>query len=311
MASSRKAIYAALAGNLAIAATKFVAASISGSAAMAAEGIHSLVDTGNALLLLFGIRRSQRPADAEHPFGYGKALYFYSLIVAIMIFALGGGISIYQGIDHILHPAELGDPIIAFAVLGASMVFEGASWLTAWVEFRAVKGNRSIGEEIRRSKDPTSFAVLFEDTAALLGLAVATVMLAFAYGWDVPVLDGVASLVIGLILCSVSWLLGYETRSLLVGESADPDVRKRIEGLILDDPGVDRVLRMMTMQLAPNEILLTLDIDFRDDLESVTAVEEVVDRIERRVRDALPEVRFIFIEARSLSALSRASSSAP
>ncbi|HKJ96026.1 MAG TPA: cation diffusion facilitator family transporter [Gammaproteobacteria bacterium] len=309
MASSRKAIYAAIAGNLAIAVTKFVAAAVSGSAAMAAEGIHSLVDTGNGLLLLFGIHRSRRPADADHPFGYGKALYFYSLIVAIMIFAFGGGISIYQGIEHILHPAELGDPVIAFAVLGASMLFEGASWLTAWVAFRQAKGSRGVREEIRRSKDPTSFAVLFEDTAAMLGLAVAMVLLAFAYGLGVPVLDGVASVLIGLILCSVSWMLGYETRSLLVGESADPDVQTRIEGLVLEDPGVDGVLRMMTMHLAPREILLTLDIDFRDDLASVTAVEQVVDRIERRIRDALPEVRFIFIEARSLSALSRASAS--
>ncbi|HET8701607.1 MAG TPA: cation diffusion facilitator family transporter, partial [Nitrococcus sp.] len=178
MASSRKVIYVALAGNLAIAVIKFIAAIASGSAAMAAEGIHSVIDCGNEVLLLVGIRRSRRLPDAEHPFGYGKTLYYYSLIVAIMIFMLGGGISIVGGARHIIEPPDLSEPRLTFAGLIASILFEGTSWIVAWRQFRTVKGNRSIAEEVRRSKDPTSFAVFFEDTAAVAGLVVALILLA-------------------------------------------------------------------------------------------------------------------------------------
>lgn len=301
MASSRRVIYAALAGNLAIAVIKFIAAMASGSAAMAAEGIHSIIDCGNEVLLLVGLHRSRRSPDAEHPFGYGKTLYYYSLIVAIMIFMLGGGISILAGVRHIIDPPELSDPELAFAVLIASMLFEGTSWTIAWRQFRTVKGNRSVAEEIRRSKDPTSFAVLFEDTAAIAGLVVALILLASAYQWQLPILDGIASVLIGCILCTVSWLLGRETRSLLVGESADPAVRRSIEYLVSQDPAVDRVLRAMTMHLSPDEILLNLDIDFRKDLGPLGALEMAVDRIERTIRGHHPEVRYIFIEARSIA----------
>lgn len=300
MASSRKVvIYAALAGNFAIAVTKFIAAAVSGSAAMAAEGIHSIIDCGNELLLLLGIRRSRRSPDAEHPFGYGKTLYYYSLIVAIMIFMLGGGISIVGGLRHIIDPPELTNPTLTYVVLAASILFEGTSWSVAWRQFRAVKGDRSIAEEVRRSKDPTSFAVLFEDTAAVAGLVVALVLLASAYHWQLPILDGVASVLIGCLLCTVAWLLARETRSLLVGESADPAVRRSIEHLVSQDPAVDRVLRIMTMHLSPDEILLNLDIDFRKDLGPLGALEVAVDRIERTIRRHHPEVRYIFIEARS------------
>lgn len=301
MASSRKVIYAALAGNLAIAVTKFIAAIASGSAAMAAEGIHSIIDCGNEVLLLIGLRRSRRSPDAEHPFGYGKTLYYYSLIVAIMIFMLGGGISILAGVHHIIDPPELSNPALTFTVLITSLLFEGATWAVAWQQFRIVKGSRGIAEEIRRSKDPTSFAVLFEDTAAIAGLIVAAVFLAIAYQWQLPILDGVASVLIGCILCVVAWLLGRETRSLLVGESADPVVRRSIEHLASQDPAVDRVLRAMTMHLSPDEILLNLDIDFRKDLGPLGALEVAVDRIERTIRGHHPEVRYIFIEARSIA----------
>lgn len=311
MASSQTTIYVALTGNLAIAVTKFIASLVSGSAAMAAEGIHSVIDTGNEVLLLLGIRHSQRAPDADHPFGYGKVLYYYSLIVAVMIFTLGGGISIFEGIRHVVEPPELARPMITFAVLFAAMIFEGASWTVAWRSFRAGKGERSIAEEIRRSKDPTRFVVLLEDTAALAGLVVALVLLAGAYRWHLPVLDGIASILIGGILCAVAWLLARETRSLLVGESADPVVRKSIEQLISQDSAVERVLRVMTMHLSPDEILLNLDVDFREDLGPLGALELAVDRIERTVRQHHPEVRYIFIEARSIASRAPSDESLP
>jgi cation diffusion facilitator family transporter len=215
MAESRKAIYAAIGANLAIAATKFTAAAFTGSSAMISEGIHSLVDTGNGGLLLLGIERSQQPADATHPFGYGKELYFWTLIVAIMIFAVGGGISAYEGLLHILNPRPIENPLWNYVVLGLAIVFEGLSFFVAFRAFQAAKGEEAFWRAIHTSKDPTTFTVLFEDAAALLGLIVALAGIYLAHEFDNPYFDGGASIVIGTILAAVAVLLAYETKGLL------------------------------------------------------------------------------------------------
>ncbi len=300
MASSKKAIFAAIAGNLAIAVTKFVAAAIGGSSAMLAEGIHSLVDTGNGVLLLVGIRQASRPANAQHPFGHGMYLYFYTLIVAILIFALGGGFSIYEGIVHVSHERALGDPTVSYIVLGLSIVFEGGSWFVAYREFRKLQGTRSLVQAIRQSKDPSSFAVLFEDTAAIAGLVVALVGIFLAHQLGMPALDGGASIVIGLILCSVALGLILETRSLMIGESADPIVQDSIRQVVEDDPAVEGIVRAMTLQLGAHSVLLALDIAFHRPIGSLADLERAIDRIERAVRTRHPEVKHIFIEAESL-----------
>ena len=234
---SKKVIFAALVGNALIAVTKFFAASITGSSAMLSEGIHSLVDTGNQGLLLYGIKRAAKPADEKHPFGYGAELYFWAFVVAILIFALGSGISIYEGVQKILNPHEMSDPTINYIVLAAAMVFEGVAWNIAYREFKSVKGNRSFMQEVRDSKDPTVFTVLFEDTAAMLGLIVAMIGIYLAHALAMPALDGVASIVIGIILAVTAMLLAYETKGLLIGESASPEVVEAIKVLIGDVKG--------------------------------------------------------------------------
>jgi cation diffusion facilitator family transporter len=205
-ASSKRAVYAAIAGNLAIAITKFIAAFITGSSAMLSEGIHSVVDTGNGLLLLFGIRKARKPADISHPFGHGKELYFWTLIVAILIFAVGGGMSVYEGISHINHPAQLRDPLWNYLVLGSALIFEGLSWGIALKEFRKTQGRMSMWKAVRASKDPTTFTVLFEDSAAMLGLLVAFLGVFFSHRLNNTYLDGVASIIIGVILGVVAVL---------------------------------------------------------------------------------------------------------
>jgi cation diffusion facilitator family transporter len=299
-ASSKTAIYAAIAGNLAVAATKFVAAGISGSSAMLSEGIHSLVDTGNGGLLLFGIKRSQRPADPQHPFGHGKDLYFYTLMVAVLIFALGGGVSIYEGVLHVVEPGPAKDPTMNYIVLGLAIIFESVAWFIALKGFLALKRQRSVWEEIRKSKDPTSFAVLFEDTAAIAGLLVAIVGIYLAHSLEMPELDGVASILIGTILCVVAVLLLRESKGLLVGESADPSVLDGIRRIIAQEPCVVSAGRLLTMHIGPKEILVNMDLDFSADLKA-EEIARCVDRLEKRIRDQHPYVCNIFIEAESLS----------
>lgn len=300
-ASSRTAIFAAIAGNFAIAVTKFIAAGITGSSAMLTEGIHSLVDTGNGGLLLLGIRRSRRPADPEHPFGYGKELYFYTLMVAVLIFALGGGVSIYEGIQHVLHAdaVEMEDPTINYVVIGLAVLFEGFAWGTALKGFMQVKGKRTAWETVRTSKDPTLFAVLFEDSAALAGLVVAFLGIYLGHALEMPVLDGVASIIIGVILCVVALFLLRETKGLLLGESVDPEVLADIRGVIEADPAVEHVGRVMTMHMGPSDVLLNLDLQFDRTLDA-RAVEAAVDRLEEHIRAHHAEVRHIFIEAEAL-----------
>lgn len=296
---SPKAIYAAIAGNFAIAVTKFAAATATGSSAMLTEGIHSLVDTGNGGLLLLGRARSRRPADRQHPFGYGKELYFWTLIVAIFIFALGGGISIYEGILHIQHPAPLKDPTWNYVVLGFAAVFESAALTVAVREFQAQKGERSFWRAVRVGKDPTTFTVLFEDTAALLGIVAAFVGVYLAHTWQMPVLDGVASVVIGAILASIAIMLAYESKGLLVGEGADPSTLEAIRALVEADPQVVRMDAPLTMHFGPKTVLLVMDLQFKSAL-TASEIEAVVDRLERTIRETYPEIKRIYIEAESL-----------
>ncbi len=299
MASGKRAIYAAIAGNFAIAVTKFVAAGITGSSAMLTEGIHSLVDTGNGGLLLLGIKRSRRQPSRMHPFGYGKDVYFYTLIVAILIFGAGGGISIYEGILHSLHPGELRNPTINYVVLGIAILFEASVWLIAIKEFRAIRGDRSFWDEVRETKDPTTFTVLFEDTAALLGLLIALVGIFLAHRLEMPVLDGIASIGIGLVLCGVASLLIMESKGLLLGESVDPKVRESVQRLADTDPDIVEVHRLMSMHIGPEVVLLNMDLVFRADL-TTDEIERVVDRIEKAVRTEHRNIRFVTIEAASL-----------
>lgn len=299
-AESTKVIYAAIAANLLIAATKFTAAAFTGSSAMISEGIHSLVDTGNGGLMLLGVRRSRKPADAQHPFGYGKELYFWTLIVAIVIFAVGGGISAYEGLLHILHPTPFGHPILNYVVLGLAFIFEGYSFFVAFNAFQAEKGEQTFWQSIDTSKDPTTYTVLFEDSAALLGLLVALIGVFFAHMLDNPYFDGAASMIIGVILAVVAVLLAYESKGLLVGEAVDPETLKDIRRLAESDPRVESVKNALTMHFGPHTILLAMDLRFRADLLAAE-VEESIDRLEDTIRQHHQDVRHIFIESESLT----------
>ena len=300
-ASSKFVIYAAIGANLAIAIMKFVAAALTGSSAMVSEGIHSLVDTGNGGLLLFGIHKSKQPADATHPFGYGKELYFWSLIVAVLIFGVGGGISIYEGIAHLLHPRPLEDPFWSYLVLGFAAVFEGLVFVVAFRAFQALKGeDESIWQAIKSSKDPTTFTVLFEDAAAMLGLIFAFVGIFLAHQFENPYLDGVASVCIGLLLAAVAVVLAYESKGLLVGEGTDPQTLAKIRKLAEADPGVKKMLMPLTMHFGPDTVLLTVDIEFHKRL-SATEVEEAVDRLDKSIRTQYPNIKHIYIQAGAVS----------
>jgi cation diffusion facilitator family transporter len=297
---SRTAIFAAIAGNIAIAATKFVAAGVTGSSAMLSEGIHSLVDTGNGALLLLGVRKSRKPPDATHPFGHGMELYFWSLIVAILIFALGGGMSVYEGVIHIAHPNQIKDPAWNYVVLGLAIVFESISFCFAIRAFRKEKGDRGVWQTVHASKDPTTFTILFEDTAALLGLLVALAGIFLGHQLNNPYLDGVASITIGAILGVVAAFLAYECKGLLIGEGVDPETLESVRAIAAADPSVVEVRKALTMHLGPRDVLLTLDIRFQKDLKS-GEIASAVNRLEAKIRDRHPEIRHIFIEAKSLT----------
>jgi cation diffusion facilitator family transporter len=300
-APAKKTVYAAIGANLAIAATKFVAGAVTGSSAMLSEGIHSLVDTGNGLLLLLGLRRSQQPPDTSHPFGYGKELYFWTLIVAIGIFAVGGGMSFYEGVTHLLHPHSLHDPLWNYIVLGCALVFEGTSWVIAFRELRSMTvGEDSLWRAVRHSKDPTIFTVLYEDSAALLGLLVAFGGVFFGHYFANPYCDGAASIIIGVILAVVAVLLAYESKGLLVGEGANPYLLASVRDLAAADPAVERVFWPLTMYFGPQQLLLTVQVHFRHDA-SAAQVEEAVDRIEAAIRRRHAEIRWIFNEAEAVS----------
>lgn len=299
--SAKKTIYAAMAANFAIAITKFFAASVTGSSAMLSEGIHSVVDTGNELLLLLEIKLSKKPADDSHPFGYGQELYFWTLIVSLFIFAIGGGMSIYEGISHIRHPEPLSDPFWSYLVLALAVVFEGYSWNLALQGFLAEKKEESFWQAIRASKDPIIFTILLEDTAALIGLVVAFFGVLSGHLLGNVYLDGVASIVIGVILCGVALLLAAESKGLLIGEGADPATVANIRTITNEDPAVAKVLTLLTLHFGPQEILLNLEIEFVEDLET-TELAIAVERLEASIREQHPEIKNIFIEAKSIAA---------
>jgi cation diffusion facilitator family transporter len=293
---SKKVILAALAGNTLISITKFIAAYITGSSAMLSEGIHSLVDTGNQGLLLYGMARAKRPADEAYPFGYGKEIYFWSFIVAILIFALGGGISIYEGIIHIQDPEPITSPAVNYVVLGLAMLFEGAAWYYAFREFTQVKGKWGYMEAVQRAKDPSIFVVLFEDTAAMLGLMVAFIGVVLTQLTGVLLFDGIASVVIGLILVGTAVWLAYETKGLLIGESANQPVVQGIRGLVAVNQSVEHVNEVLTMHMGPDFVLVNLSVDFRDSL-TADEVEKSIHAMDMEIKAQFSQVKRVFIEA--------------
>jgi cation diffusion facilitator family transporter len=296
--SSKLVIYAALGGNALIAATKFAAAGYTGSSAMLSEAVHSVVDTGNQLLLLYGLRRSARPPDRRHPFGYGRELYFWAFVVALLIFAGGAGISFYEGLHKLHDPAPVENVHINYIVLGVAMLFEGGAWWVAFRTFRAVKGDLGYVEAVRRSKDPAVFTILFEDSAAMLGLVVALLGIALGQLLGLPELDAVASLGIALILAATAALLAYECKGLLIGEGVHPETRAAIEAIIEGQGGIVRVNEHRSMHLGPDDVLLNLSVDFASDL-SADQVEAAISDLEQAIRRRYPEITRVFIEAQS------------
>ncbi len=294
--SSRKVIYAALIGNSLIAVTKFIAALTTGSSAMLSEGIHSVVDTGNQILLLYGLHRSEKPADKKFPFGHGKEVYFWSFVVAILIFAVGAGISIYEGVHHLLNPKLATNPSINYIVIAIAMVFEGGAWYFALREFSKAKGKRGYIEAVQRSKDPSIFVVLFEDSAAMLGLVVAFIGIWLSQITGMPFFDGAASIVIGLILGGTAIWLAYETKSLLIGESADDEVVLGIRTLAKSFKEIAYVNEVLTMHMGPSFILVNLSVDFNDNVTS-KEIEDAIAGLDKAIKQTFPLVKRIFIEA--------------
>lgn len=298
--SSRKVIYAALIGNALIAVTKFIAAFITNSSAMLSEGIHSLVDTGNQILLLYGIKQAQKPADEMFPFGYGKEIYFWSFVVAILIFAVGAGVSIYEGVHRILHPQPMTDVYINYIVLGLAIVFEGIAWSFAVKEFSKQKGKWGYISAIKRAKDPSIFVVLFEDTAAILGLLVALLAIFLGQLTDNIYLDGVASIIIGLILGATAIWLAYETKSLLIGERANSPVVAGIREIAQNSIHVEHVNELATVHMGPDFVLVNLSLDFIDEI-SAQDIEQAVSAMTLSIKASFPIVKRVFIEAESRS----------
>ncbi len=296
---SKKVIYAALTGNGLIAITKFFAASVTGSSAMLSEAIHSMVDTGNQGLLLYGLKRSKRPPDAAHPFGYGSELYFWCFVVAILIFGLGAGISFYEGISKLMNPHPISSPHINYIVLSLAIVFEAGAWWIAYKEFGKVRGNFGLFEAVQRSKDATIFTVLFEDTAAMLGLIAALIGIAAADKLGIVWADGAASVSIGIILAGTASFLAYETKGLLIGESASREVTQGVRGIVARAKTVKHVNELRTMHMAPNDILLALSLDFHDDL-SAGRVEDTIFQLEQGIKARFPDIRRLFIEVQSM-----------
>jgi len=299
-ASSRKVIYAAIVANLGIATAKFIVAGVTGSAAMVAEGIHSAVDTGNELLLLLGERRSARKPDRKHPFGYGKSLYFWALIVALSVFSLGGGLSIYHGVAALQDPPPLEDPFWNYVVLGAAAVFEGYSWNVSRKALVAAHGpGMTLWQAVRASKDASVFTVFIEDSAALLGIAIAGAGIALGHHFDNAYADPVASILIGLLLVGAAFMLARETGGLLVGEGIDRAQLASLRALFLREPALESVDSLRTMQLGPEEVLLAASVQFRRGMR-IDEVEQAIARIESSIAQSNPVIRHVYFEASGL-----------
>ena len=296
---SKFVLIAALAANLGIAIAKFVAAAMTGSAAMLTEGFHSVVDSLNQILLLYGQKRAARPADATHPTGYGRELYFWSFVVAILIFATGAGLSVYEGVVHLRAPEPPQDPLIAYVVLVVSFLLEGASWITAVRGFAGAKGKQGWWEAIRSSKDPPAFIVLFEDSAALAGLAIAGAGIFLSHETNDGRWDGVASILIGVVLGVVAILLARESKDLLIGERASPELVAAIRKAIDMRPEVVRVGEVISVHLGPQSVFVATSVDFVDSV-SAGAVEVLIADVEARLRNDWPQIGSVYIKPRAL-----------
>jgi len=295
MADHQKSIYSALAANLLIAITKFIAGAFTNSSSMISEGIHSTVDTTNQLLLLYGLKRSKKAADQFHPFGYGKELYFWSFVVSILIFGLGGALSIYQGIAHIREPELIKDPVWNYVVLVLSLIFEGTSLIIALKAFNKTRNGMGWWDAIIKSKDPSSFLVVFEDGAAVAGLIIVMILMGLSHWLQIPELDGLASVIVGLILVFVSFILARESRSLLMGEGLAPETRQKITLLAEKDTAVLKVKNILSTYQSPEEVVLMLIIDFEDhlDTEEITGA---IERIRQNIKNEFQLVRFVLIQ---------------
>lgn len=295
-------VLVALGCNLAIAASKFVAYSWTGSSAMLSEAIHSLVDTSNQALLMVGLKRSQKPADARHPFGYSKELYFWSFIVAIILFSLGAGVALYEGVEKVLHPHAIEHAYISYIVLGVAIVLESISTWKAVTEFNSRRGRSGVIAALMQSKDPALFAIVLEDLAALAGLIVALIGTFIADKFGIAEADGYASIAIGLILGGVAAFMSTEIRSLIVGEAAIPSTRSGLRNLIHAEIGPGKPIRSIneirTMHLGPEDVLLAASVDFQDSA-TVPVVEATTARLEQAIRSKFPEMRHVFIEVQS------------
>lgn len=296
---TRRAVLAAILGNLAIAATKFIAAALSGSSAMAAEAIHSLVDTGNGGLIVYGAHRSRKPADEQHPFGYGHEFYFWTLVVGILIFAVGGGMSIVTGVWHVATGRHAENSGWNYAVLGIAAVFESISWYYGFNAFRSERRGRGIVETIHLSKNPATFAVLLEDSAALVGLAFAAVGIFLSERLDAPWIDGASSVLIGVLLCCVSFVMVFESKGLLVGEGMQKETLARLRGLLAADPGVESVEKLLTMYLGPEDVVLVIALRFRAGSE-LGEIRETVARLKQAIQARYPWIRRIFLDSAAI-----------
>ena len=294
--ASTKVIIAALIGNTAISITKFFAAFTTGSSAMLSEGIHSLVDTGNQILLLYGLKQAKKPADEEFPFGHGKEIYFWSFVVAILIFAVGSGVSIYEGIIHVIHPAEIKNPVVNYIVLSLALIFEGGAWFFAFKEFGKVKGKRGYIEAVQRGKDPSMFVVLFEDSAAMLGLLIALLGIWLTQVTGIAVFDGIASILIGLILGGTAIWLAIETKGLLIGEGANKEVIDSIRRVAESFEEVEKVNELLTMHMGPEFLLVNISIRFKRG-QLTRELEKIIEELDATIKAEHEMVKRIFVEA--------------
>jgi cation diffusion facilitator family transporter len=300
-----RSVRAALIGNLLVAATKAVAAFVTGSSAMLAETIHSVVDTGNQLLMLHGIRRSQQRPDALHPIGYGRELYFWSFIVALLLFGAGACVSVIEGIMRLQNPRPIENPIVSYVVLTLSLIFEGSTWTVAYRNFRSNIDERGYWSALRESRDPSQTLVLLEDSAAVTGICIALFGTWLATTFEQPQFDGLASILIGIVLAVVSVGLARQSKNLLIGERADDDLRKAVFGLAQATPGVVCPNNLITVQLAPNQVTVLLSLEF-DDALRVPEIEKIVAELEDRIRKARPDVILMFVKPQTKQEFARA-----
>ncbi|WP_333863755.1 cation diffusion facilitator family transporter [Sphingobacterium sp.] len=295
MNNNKKSIYSALAANLLIALTKFIAGSFTNSSSMISEGIHSTVDTANQLLILYGLRRSKKAPDKSHPFGYGKELYFWSFVVSILIFGLGGALSIYQGIAHMRQPELMGDPFWNYIVLILSLIFEGTSFVIAVKAFNKTRNGLGWWDTIIKSKDPSSFLVVFEDGAAVAGLIIVMILMALSHSLKIPELDGLASIIVGLLLVFVSFILARESRSLLMGEGIASETRNKIAALVEQDICVLKTKNILSTYQSPEDVILMLIIDFKDDLDTED-ITMAISRIRTSIKNEFKFIHYVIIQ---------------